>query len=253
MSQSSEYKLQGYAAAALYLVLLLLLLLFLSLKAERMEPDQGSMEMALGFDQTGGGEEIPISNPPPSGGGDPSPQPALASEAESDVSAPTEQSNTAPSNQSGPNNPQNNANTEASNEWNDMWNNSSNTSSGPNTGPGKQGRPDGRPGGAEGGGGTGKGYPGTGTSLGNGDAYSLPKPQVRSNEDGKVVIQACVDAQGKVSRILDPNYKGSTAIDQTLRDAALQSAKKATFPSDPQAPDCRTAIITYTFRKGYGP
>jgi len=239
----------GRIGATLYVVTLFLLLFFLRLHAERMEPDPGSLEMELGFAADGFGPYTPPSNQA-SGGGSPTETQVLSSDMPSDVQVnatptPANQVRT-PSPNPNPNQQPNQPNPR--NEFDEMWSEST-QSSGRKEGDQKEGSPDGRP--NAGGGGQGKGYS-TGNAFGNGDATFLPKPDVRSGEDGIVVLQLCVDRNGRVSSIVSDRAKGSTATDPNLYTEARRSALRATFPADQNAPECRVAFIRYNFIKGFG-
>lgn len=242
----------GLIGVAVYSVGLICLLLFLSLKAERMDPDQGSMEMALGMDEAGFGDAIPVevtpSTPPPS---EAPVQNDLASDAESDVVVNTQPKKTPnpPSPTTKPN-PNPKPSPEPPNEFDEILKGSKGGASGQTQGGGNEGRPNGRPGG--GGGGTGgKGYPGNG-SLENGDASHLPKAISSSGAEGIVKIKVCISRTGTVSSVTDPNFKGSTGTSVELKEAALRAARGAKFPADPNAPECRVAILSYDFRRGAG-
>lgn len=240
----------GLLGVAAYSVGLLCLLLLLSLKAERMEPDQGAMEMALGMDEAGFGEAIPVevnpNNPPPS---EVVVQQDLASDAESDVVVNDQPKKTPnpPSPNTRPS-PNTKPSPEPVNEFDAIMKGSKGGSSGQTQGTGNQGRPDGRPGGGTGGTG-GKGYPGEGYLV-NGDAAFLPPAPNSSGAEGIVKLKVCINKRGEVGSITDPYYKGSTATSMALKESALQAAKKATFPADPNAPDCRVAVLSYDFRRG---
>lgn len=240
----------GLLGVAIYSIGLICLLLFLSLKAERMEPDQGSMEMALGIDEAGFGEAIPVevnpSTPPPS---EAAVQTDLASDAESDVVVSTQKPKTpnppSPTTKPSPN-PK--PSPEPPNEFDQLMKGSKGGSSGQTQGRGNEGRPDGRPGGGNGGTG-GKGYPGSGY-LENGDASTLPPAPNSSGAEGLVKIKVCINRKGEVGSITDPYFKGSTATSIALKESALKAVKKATFPPDPNAPECRVAVLSYDFRRG---
>jgi hypothetical protein len=236
----------GFIAAVLYLILLALLLLFLSMRAERMKPDPGSMEMALGFSEDGFGENIPV-EVNETGGGDPIPADVMASEAASDVQV--NQTTTQPvrTNNPAPNpNPNTGPAQTQRNEFDDLWQDAKPGSSGSTQGTGNSGGPTGRPG-SNGSGGKGSSV---GNAFGNGDATSLPKPSVNSGEDGVVVMQVCVDKSGRVSQIVSDRLRNSNATSPELYAAARKAAMQATFPPDPQAQDCRVAILTYNYVKG---
>lgn len=94
----------------------------------------------------------------------------------------------------------------------------------------------------------GKGGKGNGISYnlgGRGSAY-LDKPATKFNEQGTVVVKIWVDPQGNVIRA-QVYAKGTTVVNQNLRNIALQAAKNSKFVADPTAPAQQTGTITYTF------
>ncbi len=88
--------------------------------------------------------------------------------------------------------------------------------------------------------------------FGNGDASHLPKAISSSGAEGIVKIKVCISRTGTVSSITDPNFKGSTGTSVELEKAALRAARGAKFPADPNAPECRVAILSFDFRRGGG-
>jgi TonB family protein len=101
----------------------------------------------------------------------------------------------------------------------------------------------------------GVGVYGQGGDTGGGNSFDLagrsvagqlPRPEYRSQEYGKVVIEITVDKDGNV---LTAEYRmqGSTTIDQTLVDAAKRAARQAKFSRKPDAP-IQKGTITYVFK-----
>lgn len=95
---------------------------------------------------------------------------------------------------------------------------------------------------------TGKGGKGDGISysLGGRGAKFIDKPTVSFNEQGAVVVTIWVNPDGKVIRAL-VSAKGTTVVNENLRNIALRSALNSTFVSDPSAPSQQIGTITYTF------
>ncbi len=95
---------------------------------------------------------------------------------------------------------------------------------------------------------TGKGGKGNGISysLGGRGAKYIDKPTASFNEQGIVVVQIWVNPEGNVIRAqISP--KGTTVVNENLRNIALRSALNSTFVSDPAAPAQQIGTITYTF------
>jgi outer membrane biosynthesis protein TonB len=114
-----------------------------------------------------------------------------------------------------------------------------------NTGrPGNQGDPDGDPNaGKLEGISTGAGMVGGG--LGNRGVVTIPKINDRSQKEGKVVINVCVDKAGKVLSA-DFTQRGSTTTDPTLVRLATDNARLWKFmPGDT---DRQCGTITYQFK-----
>ncbi len=87
---------------------------------------------------------------------------------------------------------------------------------------------------------------GSGYSLRGRTAISLPLPQYNSNVQGKIVVKIWVDRSGNVIKAECPE-KGSSIIDAKLVNAAKDSALKAKFNADPNAPEAQIGSITYIF------
>ena len=114
-----------------------------------------------------------------------------------------------------------------------------------NTGkPGQQGDPEGDPNeerlqGIS----TGAGV--VGGSLGNRGVVTIPKIKDKSQKEGKVVINVCVDKAGKVISA-DFTQRGSTSTDPTLVKLATENARLWKFmPGDT---DRQCGTITYQFK-----
>lgn len=111
--------------------------------------------------------------------------------------------------------------------------------------PGDQGKPNGLAGIKQYDGQGGKGY-GTGYDLGGRGAKSLHRPSDDFTEEGVVVVDIWVDRAGKVTRA-EVARKGTTLINNDMRQKAIQAALRSTFASDPNAPEEQHGTITYTF------
>jgi len=85
-------------------------------------------------------------------------------------------------------------------------------------------------------------------SLGGRGAKQLPKPEYKSDEQGKIIVTIWVNRNGDVTRA-EPGAKGTNISDLSLRKRAKQAALKAKFSSDPQAPEEQKGTITYIFIK----
>jgi outer membrane biosynthesis protein TonB len=239
----------GTIASVVYVILVILLLLLLKLTVFPPEDQAGSIEMDFGFTPSGHGPDNPRVTPPVV-------QPPSTSPKEEVLTATESEHSVASSKEKRKKEDTENQRKETeqpvkkqTNPWDDVWNTSNSQSQGSSTNKGNEGSPEGSPGGK----GTtpGKGYPG-GTSLGNGDARTLPRPQIDSGEDGKVVVELCVDRNGNVTRVRNDRAKGTTAVAPELYSESRRVALLAKFDPDPNAPDCRVAFITYVFRKGFG-
>lgn len=77
-------------------------------------------------------------------------------------------------------------------------------------------------------------------------AQSLPTPQFNIQEEGKVVVEIIIDRQGNVLRAT-PGVRGSTTTSVYLLNKAKESALKAKFSSNPDAPEEQRGTIVYTF------
>ena len=87
---------------------------------------------------------------------------------------------------------------------------------------------------------------GAGYDLGGRGAKSLHRPDDDFSEEGTVDIDIWVNPAGQVGRA-EVATKGTTIINNTMRQKALQAAKRSTFAADPNAPEEQHGTITYTF------
>ena len=111
--------------------------------------------------------------------------------------------------------------------------------------PGDQGNPNGLAGVRqyEGNGGQGNG---AGYDLGGRGAKSLHRPNDDFPEEGIVVVDIWVNRNGQVVRA-EVAKKGTTVINQTMREKAKQAAMRSSFVPDSSAPEEQHGTITYTF------
>lgn len=118
-------------------------------------------------------------------------------------------------------------------------------SQGETTDAGDQGSPFGTPDSEnyEGEGGQGNGIS---FSLTGRKAKHLPKPDYKSEDQGKVVVTIYVNKYGNVTRA-DAGAKGTTVTDTRLHRLAEQAALRAKFSTDPEAPEVQKGTITYNF------
>ena len=116
-------------------------------------------------------------------------------------------------------------------------------SEGQSTGTGNQGNPNGTPGSSNY---SGNGGSGINFSLKGRDAVTLPEPDYKSNQQGRVVIAIWVDQQGRVTRA-EYQPKGSNTSNGYLVNQARSAALKARFNASPDAPEEQKGTITYHF------
>lgn len=120
-----------------------------------------------------------------------------------------------------------------------------NTGEGDSNQSGNQGKPDGdinsknRVGGSDGGN-------GISFSLSGRSSRSLPKPEYKSQAEGKVVVEVTVDQNGNVINAR-PGVKGTTTTNKKLVDAAKIAALKTKFDVKKDAPALQKGTITYHF------
>ena len=110
---------------------------------------------------------------------------------------------------------------------------------------GDQGKPNGLAGIKKYDGNGGKGN-GTGYDLGGRGAKSLHRPDDDFSEEGRIVVDIWVNRNGQVVRA-EVATKGTDIISNSMRQKAIQAAKRSTFASDPDAPEEQHGTITYTF------
>lgn len=89
---------------------------------------------------------------------------------------------------------------------------------------------------------SGSGFDLTGRSL----VGSFPNPSYNIQEQGIVVVQITVNKYGKVVGA-EYQFKGSTTQNSTLKQAAINAAKKAQFNADPNTTAFQKGTITYHF------
>ena len=111
--------------------------------------------------------------------------------------------------------------------------------------PGDQGKPNGLAGIKKYDGNGGKGN-GTGYDLGGRGAKSLHRPDDDFSEEGRIVVDIWVNRNWQVVRA-EVATKGTDIISNSMRQKAIQAAKRSTFASDPDAPEEQHGTITYTF------
>ncbi len=85
-------------------------------------------------------------------------------------------------------------------------------------------------------------------SLSGRQATRLPKPEYRSDEQGKVVVTIWVNKNGDVTRA-EAGARGTTIADLTLRKLARGAALRAKFSPDTEAAEIQKGTITYIFIK----
>jgi len=113
-------------------------------------------------------------------------------------------------------------------------------------GNGNQGREDGSPNSPNHSGegiGNGKGIS---FNLAGRSSQSLPKPEYKYQEEGKVVVEVKVDKSGRVISAV-AGVKGSTTLNENLLDAARKAALGAKFDAKANAPEVQKGTITYIF------
>ncbi len=84
-------------------------------------------------------------------------------------------------------------------------------------------------------------------SLAGRNGISLPKPELKYQKQGKVVVEITVDRQGNVVNATS-GVKGSTTLDTYLLNAAKKAAVKSKFTAKPNAPFHQKGYITYHFK-----
>jgi colicin import membrane protein len=93
-------------------------------------------------------------------------------------------------------------------------------------------------------------YGGTGGTTFNLEGrnfVSLPKPDISTQKEGKVVVEIKVDRAGNVVNAT-PGVKGSTTLESSLLNAAKRAALSSKFDSKTDAAYMQTGTITYIFK-----
>jgi colicin import membrane protein len=121
------------------------------------------------------------------------------------------------------------------------------TSEGEAGGKGNQGDPRGSVDSKNRGEGSGLGTQGISYFLEGRKFQSLPEPQYKYQEEGKVVVEVSVDRSGKVIQAR-PGMAGSTTLDDYLINVAKEAALKARFEAKSDAPVVQKGTITYNFK-----
>ena len=83
-------------------------------------------------------------------------------------------------------------------------------------------------------------------SLDNRKAERLPKPNIKVQEQGKIVVKITVDRNGKVLEA-SAGQQGTTLINKQVWEKVEASAKEAEFNMDNSAPELQYGTITYFF------
>ncbi|PLX10497.1 MAG: hypothetical protein C0598_10235 [Marinilabiliales bacterium] len=97
----------------------------------------------------------------------------------------------------------------------------------------------------------GRGGKGNGPSFylgGRGSLY-LEEPSANFNEQGDVVVDIWVNREGKVIKA-QVKAKGTSILDPTLKQKAVDAAFNSKFESDPKAEELQRGTITYKFVLG---
>ena len=95
---------------------------------------------------------------------------------------------------------------------------------------------------ANGGSGNGPSY-----DLGGRGAKSISSPSKEFSEEGTIVIDIKVDREGRV--VETTIAKGTTIVDNSMRESALRAAKNSIFNKDENAPEIQSGTITYKYIK----
>ncbi|MDR0415052.1 MAG: TonB family protein [Prevotellaceae bacterium] len=78
---------------------------------------------------------------------------------------------------------------------------------------------------------------------------TLPEPDYRIQQSGRVVVRIKVDQAGNVVEA-EARQEGSTLMDATLYDAAVRAARRAKFSPSSGGPLYQSGTITYVFKLG---
>lgn len=119
-------------------------------------------------------------------------------------------------------------------------------SQGITSGTGNQGVENGSPNAPNYGPGGGTGNSGVSFTLAGRSPLSLPKPEYRSQEQGKVVVDVTVDKEGNVITA-QAGAKGTTTSAPSLWEAARKAALAAKFDRKPDAAATQKGTISYVF------
>lgn len=125
-------------------------------------------------------------------------------------------------------------------------NQNSGVSEGVTSGTGDQGSKSGSTSSTNYGQGGGTGNSGISFDLAGRTAQSLPKPEYKQQEQGKVVVEVTVDQEGRVTSAI-PGVKGSNTLNSYLLEMAKKAALAARFDRKPDAPAFQKGTITYYF------
>lgn len=88
---------------------------------------------------------------------------------------------------------------------------------------------------------------GTSFSLEGRNPVSLAKPDIKTQKEGKVVVEIKVDRAGSVISAV-PGVKGSTTLESSLLNAAKRAALASKFDGKSDAAVTQTGTITYIFK-----
>lgn len=87
-------------------------------------------------------------------------------------------------------------------------------------------------------------------NLGDRGAKNIIRPdKTEFNEEGTVVVSIWVNKNGTVTKC-EILPKGTTIIDERLRNMALEAARNSSFMEDANAPEVQKGTITYIFKIG---
>ena len=81
--------------------------------------------------------------------------------------------------------------------------------------------------------------------LGGRGAKSISSPSNKFTEEGTIVVDIKVDKEGRVVEV--KIGKGTTIVDTSMKEDALNAAKNSIFNKDENAPDIQSGTITYTY------
>lgn len=81
--------------------------------------------------------------------------------------------------------------------------------------------------------------------LGGRGAKSISSPSKNFSEEGKIVVEIKVNRDGRV--VEAQIGRGTTIVDSSMHESALQAARNSIFNKDENAPEVQSGTITYTF------